>query len=266
MNIYEELEKKKYDFLNKDDLSSKIILMTLGGSRAYGTNIDGSDIDVRGIALNTSREILLGEDFGQVVDENTDTVIYSIQKYMGLLVKSNPSVLELLGTKNYIYLSETGQLLVANKTAFLSKQCAVTYGGFIRQIINRVYKNSNENTKLGKEMMHIVRLYYTVFDILEKGQLNIYRPENKELLAIRKGKYIDPNTGRPTVECTEMINQLEKRLQYAKENTSLPELPNKKYIEQLRYEINKSVVVGDLAREINFKQIYQSTSNGRKIK
>ena len=69
MNIYEELEKKKYDFLNKDDLSSKIILMTLGGSRAYGTNIASSDIDVRGIALNTSREILLGKDFGQVVEK-----------------------------------------------------------------------------------------------------------------------------------------------------------------------------------------------------
>ena len=41
------------------------------------------------------------------------------------------------------------------------------------------------------------------------------------------------------------------------------ELPNKKYIEQLRYEINKSVVVGDLAREINFKQICQKVMGER---
>ena len=32
-----------------------------------------SDLDIRGIALNSKKEILLSNDFEQVVDENTDT-------------------------------------------------------------------------------------------------------------------------------------------------------------------------------------------------
>ena len=39
--------------------------------------------------------------------------------------------------------------------------------------------------------MHIVRLYYTAFDILEQGKIITRRDkEHEELLAIRNGKYM----------------------------------------------------------------------------
>ena len=42
----------------------------LGGSYSYGMNIEGkSDIDIRGVALNSKEEILLLQNFGQIVDE-----------------------------------------------------------------------------------------------------------------------------------------------------------------------------------------------------
>ena len=53
MDFKKLLKTEQYDFLRTNEhLGSNIILLGLGGSHAYGTNVEGSDIDVRGCALN----------------------------------------------------------------------------------------------------------------------------------------------------------------------------------------------------------------------
>lgn len=60
-DIKELIKTKDYDFLREDkNLNSNIILLGLGGSYAYGTNTEDSDIDIRGIAVNSKRNILIG--------------------------------------------------------------------------------------------------------------------------------------------------------------------------------------------------------------
>lgn len=49
----------EYDFLRENShLGSNIMFLTLGGSHAYGTNVPGSDVDVRGVT-GDSKYILL---------------------------------------------------------------------------------------------------------------------------------------------------------------------------------------------------------------
>ena len=51
--IKEKLKSAEYDFLRtNENLGSNIILLTLGGSHAYGMDKEDSDVDVRGISLN----------------------------------------------------------------------------------------------------------------------------------------------------------------------------------------------------------------------
>ena len=81
--IKRELQTTEYNFLRENKhLGDNIMLLTLGGSHAYGMETADSDLDVRGIAYNTKEEILLGKDFEQVVDVPTDTSIYSFNKMM----------------------------------------------------------------------------------------------------------------------------------------------------------------------------------------
>ena len=99
-DIKQKLQTNEYSFLKNDDVLGKnIILLGMGGSYAYGINNENSDIDIRGVATNTKRNILIGQDFEQVVDTDTDTTIYSLDKIVKLLCNRNPNTIELLGLK-----------------------------------------------------------------------------------------------------------------------------------------------------------------------
>lgn len=332
----EILKTPEYEFLKTNPhLGSNIILLGLGGSHAYGTNVEGSDVDIRGVALNSKEEILGSANFEQVVNNETDTTIYSLRKIVSLLTSCNPNTIELLGLKpeHYLYLSAIGQELLANKKLFLSKRAKYSFGGYafaqLRRLDNKAartiaqaereqhilnsitaatyawpdtygcfktgegvklylddsgsedmdkeiymdihlthyplrdYKNMwsdmknivsdydkighrNQNAiergKLGKHMMHLVRLYLMCIDILEKEEINTYRENDIPfLLDIRNGKFLDKDS-QPLPEFYDMVSEYEKRLEYAVENTSLPERPDYEAINEFLMSVNERVV------------------------
>lgn len=325
-----------YDFLRKNEhLGSNIIFLTLGGSHAYGTNVETSDVDIRGCAINSVSDILGLTNFEQVVDEKTDTTIYSFNKLVGLLVNCNPNTIEMLGClpEHYIYMHKIGKEMIDNRKMFLSKRAVNSFGGYANAQLNRLenalahdrleqakkeehirrsmenavmgfetkYTNfdhgsirlftdgstrddidleifadvdlrhfparqfgvmaselsnvlktydklNNRNNKkddahLNKHAMHLIRLYLMCIDILEKEEIVTYRGRDRDLLmSIRNGEFmLDDGTYRP--EFFEMVNDLQKRVDYAKENTSLPDKPNMKEIEEFVMSVNRRSIV-----------------------
>lgn len=80
--IIEKLKSNEYDFLRTHkSLGENIILLTTGGSHAYGTDTEGSDLDIRGITLNSAEE-LLTMDYSDkpAEDRKTDTVVYFLKQ------------------------------------------------------------------------------------------------------------------------------------------------------------------------------------------
>lgn len=337
---FEELKQNpSYSFLDTNEhLKNNIILLTLGGSHAYGTNTPDSDIDIRGCALNKKEEILTNINFENFVNEETDTVIYGFNKLINLLTNTNPNTIEMLGCKpeHYIYLHPIGKELIDHTHMFLSQKAVYSFGGYassqlrrldnkavrsasqlereehilnsiknafytfpskyfnfpedsIRLYIDESYqeeydteifmdvnlehyplrdykgmwsemnnivkdyskigkrnKHAAEHDKLGKHMMHLVRLYYMCFDILEKEEVITYRKnEHDELMEIRNGKYLNEHD-QPIPEFYEMVDQLEKRLEYDKKNTSLPPKPDYKKINEFVMSVNERVVKGEI--------------------
>ena len=109
------INTEEYDFLRTiPHLNNNIILLGLGGSHAYGTNITeeeakrlgtkASDIDIRGVATRSAEDILTGRDWEQSVNTATDTTIYSFDKLIKLLCSCNPNTIEILGLKPEHYL------------------------------------------------------------------------------------------------------------------------------------------------------------------
>lgn len=139
--IKDTLKSPLYDFLrSNENLNHNVFLLGLGGSYAYGTENEDSDLDIRGIAANSKRNIMCGKDFEQVVDAETDTTIYSFGKMVKLLCSCNPNVIEILGLKpeHYLYLTDIGKELLDNRKIFLSKLAVSSFGGYANAQLRRL--------------------------------------------------------------------------------------------------------------------------------
>lgn len=174
----------EYSFLrNNEHLGSNIILLGLGGSYAYGTNIETSDVDIRGCALNSKMELLTNQNFDQVVDEKTDTTVYSFNKLISLLTNVNPNTIELLGLKpeHYLYLSPIGQELINNKGLFLSKKCVHSFGGYANQQLYRLTQKEKHSMGQAQLEDHILKTlefmredFNNQFSTIPEDFINLY--------------------------------------------------------------------------------------------
>lgn len=164
----------RYDFIrNHAKLGSQILFLTAAGSWAYGTNVETSDIDLRGVAIETKPDLVGLSSFEQFEDRATDTVIYGLKKFIQLCLHSNPNVLELLGTReeHLLIMTEAGALLRDNTALFLSKRAVQSYGNYavaqLRRLQNalardsypQAVKESHILNSIGGQMAHLQRSY-----------------------------------------------------------------------------------------------------------
>lgn len=178
------LNSSQYDFLRTNEhLGKNIILLTFGGSYAYGTNTDTSDVDIRGCALNSKEEILTNKNFEQFVNEETDTTIYSFNKLISLLINCNPNTIEILGCKpeHYFYLSPIGKELIDNRHLFLSKKCIHSFGGYSRQQLWRLSNKSARLVSQEEQERHILSSIQSAattfkdkFALYDEDSINLY--------------------------------------------------------------------------------------------
>lgn len=144
--VKQKIAGKEYEFLRNDEkLKNSIILLTLGGSLAYGTNIERedhvSDIDLRGIRTNSLSEVLTMEcDDKPYENKDLDVVIFPLKQMITLLSKCNPNTIELLGTKeeHLFLLSEEGKMLRDNSDLFLSQMAGASFGGYATAQLRRL--------------------------------------------------------------------------------------------------------------------------------
>lgn len=160
---------EEYSFLREDPhLQDSIILLGLGGSYAYGMQKATSDIDIRGVALNSKEEILLSRDFEQVLDKTTDTTIYSLKKMVNLLLNNNPNTLEILGltSDQFVFIPSRKEAPFRRKVLdelldlskdFLSRKVIKTFGGYATTQMRRLENKTVPDLSDEQREAHILK-------------------------------------------------------------------------------------------------------------
>jgi hypothetical protein len=83
-------------------------------------------------------------------------------------------------------------------------------------------------------------------DILNDGEIVTYREKDHDfLMEIRNGKYLDENR-QPIPEFFDVVDDLEAKLDIAKQTTALPENPDYKKINEFVASVNERIVRGEI--------------------
>ena len=217
--IFQLLCGSEYDFLRENEhLKDRIVLLTLGGSHAYGTNIETSDVDIRGCALNSPSDILGMTNFEQVVNTATDTTVYSFNRLISLLVSCNPNTIEMLGCKpeHYFIKTEIGKEMIDNRKMFLSQKAADSFGGYATQQLRRL-ENALARDRLPQErqeehMLHAMqssmKSFRDRYAEFEDGAIRLYVADS-EREELDSEIFADISLQKfPAREFSSMLNEL----------------------------------------------------------
>lgn len=177
------LNTSEYDFLRTNPrLGSHIMLLGVSGSYGYGTNREGSDIDFRGVTLNLPSDLIGLASFDQYEDAMTDTVIYSFNKLVSLLLNCNPNTIEILGLDDdqYVIRSGEGQELLEHRQLFLSKRAAASFGHYadaqLRRLQNAIARDTLPQPSREE---HILKSVSHALDEFNRRQIEQYRTDAK---------------------------------------------------------------------------------------
>ena len=149
------------DCLMKFSLHERTILLTVAGSRAYGTSTPESDLDLKGVAVPT-KEYFLGfsNHFEQAegshisqfypalnheekliaLNSKMEGVVYDIRKFIKLAAEANPNILDVLFCREdeVRFISAAGKKLRDAAQDFISAKCHFSYSGYAFSQLKRI--------------------------------------------------------------------------------------------------------------------------------
>ena len=145
-----------------------IIFEAKMGSHAYGTNIPTSDVDLRGVFIQPLEDVLKYGYKDQVADKTNDIVFYELKRFLELVKKNNPNILELLNAPEdcIIHKHPIYDLILEQSRHFVTKRCRHTFAGYA---IEQIRKARGYNKKMNWEEASMVRKNVLDFCYILKG-------------------------------------------------------------------------------------------------
>ena len=133
----------------------EILFKVKVGSHAYGTNIETSDIDYKGVFIQDPKDVYLN-GYIHELQVSKDEVYYELSSYIDQCLTGNPTKLELLFTpKNCVeYTSHTFKDILNLKEIFLTK---LLRHSFAHYALDQIHKAKGTNKKMNWEKEKITR-------------------------------------------------------------------------------------------------------------
>lgn len=223
-----------------DYLLNNLILMTVTGDRAYGVAKRDSDWYVQGVVV-----LPIDYYFGLKTFEGFKTKIHNIHinitdihTFVKRCIDGDIHALEMLFLRESDYLKKTkaGQMLIDNRKQFISKETVHKIDEYQNLVMSRMDLHKQHPPKIGyvtEQFMHVVRLYDVLFEIIDYGEFNTYRSNNRFLRKIRDEDFYTRD------DVIDYINDKQQIMKAKLKTTDLTESIDKNLINTLLININK---------------------------
>ena len=130
------MQKLTIDWIKENGL---LVFEAISGSKAYGLDTVKSDTDIRGVFV-LPKNRFYGLDYTEQVNNATnDIVYYELKRFMELLSKNNPTILEMLNTPVDCVLQKHAIMDLLKPELFLSKLCEKTFANYAYTQIKKAY-------------------------------------------------------------------------------------------------------------------------------
>lgn len=116
-----------------------LVFEAIAGSKAYGLDTATSDTDIKGVFV-LPKEMFYGLEYtAQVSNKTNDIVYYELKRFVELLAKNNPNMLELLCTPTDKVLLKHPVMDLLQPELFVSKLCEQTFANYAFTQIKKAY-------------------------------------------------------------------------------------------------------------------------------
>ncbi|WP_281232513.1 nucleotidyltransferase domain-containing protein [Flavobacterium gelatinilyticum] len=147
------------------DLKSQnlILFEVISGSRSFGLNTPTSDTDLKGVYYLPKEKFFGLEYIPQISNETNDEVYYEIGRFVELLLKNNPNILEILASPEDCILYKHPLMEHLQLDDFLSKLCKDSFAGYaVTQIKKARGLNKKIVNPLPKEKKSLLDFCYVL--------------------------------------------------------------------------------------------------------
>ena len=219
------------------ELHRYIVYQCVVGSKAYGLNREGSDVDRRGVYLPPAD--LQWSLYGvpeQLENPEAQECYWELQKFIVLALKANPNILECLFTPIVEKTSEIGEILRAKRSVFLSKLVYQTYNGYVMSQFKKLEQDLRASGEIKwKHAMHLIRLLLQGISVLTERHVPVNVAAHRDfLLAIRDGL-------EPWEEVNKWRLSLHREFEDAFRRTTLPDRPDYTESNRILIEARRSM-------------------------
>jgi len=192
--------------------------LTTGGSRAYGTSNDLSDVDLVGIYVSP-RQNQYPQEYGYIQgfssppeavevkqihhvfdgDTEYDINCFNLIHWFKLASAGNPNIIDAINTepKYHHMMTEVGKYIYDNRDAFVSKAMYPRFRGMIKNHLDKLLIPRTVGKRVGlverfgydtKDAGHCIRVQLNMLSLLTHGEYNLqtHAPLIKE---IREGVF-----------------------------------------------------------------------------
>lgn len=209
------LDESYYELVKSNDALKWSVLTVWRGSVAHGTYVPNNDPlsiddkDLIGVCIPpddyyTGLRVFGSRGTKEIMVDPWDVVIYEHRKALGLLAKGNPNMLAMLWTPDdfLVHYTGAGEALIDNRSLFATKAAFPAFKGYAQSELRKLQKNVYSGymgskrkelvDKFGydtKNASHLIRILRQGIGFMETGELEVYRSDAEELLAIKRGEF-----------------------------------------------------------------------------